>query len=218
MSDKIRHAGNLKLLGGRVCLDFVNTADWRGSDDPQEFLNTFQDLVVWSRHVDIITNGEAKRLSRQGANDPPKAEMVLNRAIEFREVIYRIFSSVAEGKAPDKEDLTILNDNLSKTMMLSQIIETTNGFFWDANGDKKNLDWILNPIIRSTADLLISDELNKVKKCADAACGWLFLDISRNRSRRWCDMKDCGNRAKATRFYKRKQISKADRSPSSLIG
>jgi predicted RNA-binding Zn ribbon-like protein len=66
------------------------------------------------------------------------------------------------------------------------------------------LDWILNPLIRSAADLLVSDELKRVKRCGDPACGWLFLDTSRNKSRRWCDMSDCGNRAKASRFYKKK--------------
>jgi predicted RNA-binding Zn ribbon-like protein len=70
------------------------------------------------------------------------------------------------------------------------------------------LEWILNPIIHSAADLMISQELRKVKKCGDPVCGWLFLDISRNQSRRWCDMQDCGNRAKASRFYQKKQISK----------
>jgi predicted RNA-binding Zn ribbon-like protein len=70
------------------------------------------------------------------------------------------------------------------------------------------LEWILNPIIHSAADLMISQELRKVKKCSDPVCGWLFLDISRNQSRRWCDMQDCGNRAKASRFYQKKQISK----------
>jgi predicted RNA-binding Zn ribbon-like protein len=67
------------------------------------------------------------------------------------------------------------------------------------------LEWILNPIFRSATDILVSDELKRIKACADPDCGWLFIDVSRNKSRRWCDMQDCGNRAKASRFYKKKQ-------------
>jgi predicted RNA-binding Zn ribbon-like protein len=67
------------------------------------------------------------------------------------------------------------------------------------------MDWVLNPVIRSAADLLVSVDLKKLKFCSDPMCRWLFLDISRNQSRRWCDMKDCGNRAKAKRFYQKKQ-------------
>jgi predicted RNA-binding Zn ribbon-like protein len=94
-------------------------------------------------------------------------------------------------------------------MMRSQIVKAENGFYWHMTGNKAKLDWILNPVIRSAADLLISEEFSRIKKCADPTCGWLFLDISRNRSRRWCDMRDCGNRAKASRFYKKSKKSNA---------
>ena len=209
MGGENRHAGNVKLLGGMVCLDFVNTLDWRGIENPRDFLNTFQDLTVWCRRVDIVTNREAKKLLRQAADNPRIAETVRKRAVELREAGYRIFSSVADGKAPDNCDLALFNDYLSRTMAHSRIIETETGFSLDSDGDKEGLDWILNPIIRSSTDLLISDELGKVKKCADADCSWLFLDISRNRSRRWCDMKSCGNRAKARRFYKKRQNNRS---------
>jgi predicted RNA-binding Zn ribbon-like protein len=86
----------------------------------------------------------------------------------------------------------------------SKIIKSKDGFAWNPTGNKTKLDWVLNPIIRSAADLLVSDELKKVKVCSDRACGWLFLDVSRNQSRPWCDMQDCGNRAKAGRFYQKK--------------
>ena len=86
----------------------------------------------------------------------------------------------------------------------SQIIMKKKAYVWDTAGNKSKPDWILNPIVRSAAELLASDELKKVKTCADPACGWLFLDVSRNRRRRWCDMQDCGNRAKASRFYRKK--------------
>lgn len=205
MPDKKRTAASLKLLGGRLCLDFVNTLDWRGRDTPQEFLNTFHDLVIWSRHVGITSKEETRRLYRLAEQSGSNASKVLKRAIRLRETIYRLFSASITGQEPDKEDLSFFNENLSLSMKDSKITRTAEGYSWDSIGNKKQLDWILNPIIHSAVDILVSDELKKVKACADPACGWLFYDISRNQSRRWCDMNDCGNRAKAGRFYKKKQ-------------
>ena len=205
MPDKKRNAGNLKLLGGRLCLDFVNTLDWRGTDRPREFLNTFDDLVFWSRHVGICSRQETIKLYKIAEQSDAEAKSVLNRAVKLRETIYRLFAASIVAHSPVREDLSVFNEILGRSMKKSQIKATKDGYAWDIIGNKTKLDWILNPIVHSAAEILVSDELKKVKACADAACGWLFIDVSRNQSRRWCDMKDCGNRAKATRFYQKKQ-------------
>jgi predicted RNA-binding Zn ribbon-like protein len=206
MSEKKRDAASLKLLGGRLCLDFVNTLDWRGTADPREFLNSYQDVVNWSRHVGIANRKESQQLSRMAEQSTTDPEKVLSKAKELREIIYRLFSATIFNKTALKKDLLVFNKYLSRSMRDSQIVKTKDGYAWDAAGNKTQLDWILNPIIRSAADVLLSDDLRRIKACADPACGWLFIDVSRNQSRRWCDMKDCGNRAKATRFYQKKQL------------
>ena len=206
MSEKKRDAASLKLLGGRLCLDFVNTLDWRGTADPQEFLNTYQDVVNWSRHVGIATRKDSLQLSRMAEKSVTDAKKVLSKAKELREIIYRLFSATIFDKTPLKKDLSVFNRYLSRSRRDSQIVRTKKGYAWDNTGNKTQLDWILNPIIHSAADVLLSDDLQRIKACADPACGWLFIDVSRNQSRRWCDMKDCGNRAKATRFYQKKQL------------
>jgi len=206
MIKKKKPAGNIELIGGRLCLDFANTSGWHASENPKENLNTYDELVEWSHHAGILSEDDAQKLSRKAAKNQSQSERVLRRALELREAIYSIFSSVAVGIPPKKEALTILNRNLSKSMAHSQLIPVKTGFLWDINGNKDTLDWMLNPVVRSAADLLTSDRLKRVKICADdRGCGWLFLDSSRNRSRRWCDMKDCGNRAKARRFYQQRQ-------------
>jgi predicted RNA-binding Zn ribbon-like protein len=205
MQEKKRDAASLKLLGGRLCLDYVNTLDWRGTANPHEFLNTYQDLVDWSRHVGICTRQEAGQLIRGAGQSVADAKMVLSRAIELRETIYRLFSANIFNRKPLKKDLLSFNKYISRSMGDSQIVRVQGTYAWDHSGNKTKLDWILNPIIRSMADILVSDELRKIKACADSACGWLFIDVSRNQSRRWCDMKDCGNRAKAMRFYQKKR-------------
>lgn len=198
---KRKHAGNLTLLGGRLCLDFVNTVEWWGKKEPLEYLRTYHDLIAWSRHTHILNYKEAKILSQRADECTSKADRVLNRGLKLREHIYRLFSAIAADHKPETETLMHFNKYLAATMRSVRIFEDRSGFHWDAAGDKNKLDWVLNPIIYSAADLLVSDELKKVKSCSNRLCGWLFLDSSRNQSRRWCDMNDCGNRAKAIRFY-----------------
>ena len=204
---KKRDAGNIKLSGGILCLDFVNTVHCYGCIDLGEYLNTYHDLVAWSQHVGTITDDEAKKFSRGAHGKPAEAKSAHRRAIELREVIYRIFTITLEGQSPAQEDLAVFNNYLGEAMSKSQIIKSQDGYHWDMMANKTELDWILNPVIRSAADLLVSEEIRQVKRCADPICGWLFLDISRNRSRRWCDMADCGNRAKASRFYRKNKSS-----------
>ena len=68
---------------------------------------------------------------------------------------------------------------------------------WAVNGA---LDYPLGPLARSAADLLTAEHFaGRLRQCCGDTCGWLFLDASKNRSRRWCDMRDCGNRAKVRR-------------------
>ena len=210
MTSKKRDAGSLKLLGGRLCLDFVNTLDWRGTDSPQEFLNAYPDLVIWSRHAGICSQLQERKLNQMAEASTALAQDTLSQALGLRETIYRLFMAEIAYRNPLKEDLVIFNKVLSRALKDSKIKRITYGYAWDRTGNQSRLDWILNPIIHSAADVLVSDERKKIKACADSACGWLFIDLSRNRSRRWCDMQDCGNRAKVSRFYK-KRIKDASR-------
>ena len=171
MTNQKRVAGNLKLLGGRLCLNFVNTLDWRGTDSPQEFLNTFHDLASWSRHAGICSRQETRILNQMADRSDAEAKSVLNRAIKLREAIYRLFAASIAARSPVKEDLSVFNENLCRSLRESQITAIKDGYAWDIAGNKTNPDWILNPIIHSAAEILVSDELKKIKTCADSACG-----------------------------------------------
>jgi predicted RNA-binding Zn ribbon-like protein len=201
-------ADKLKLLGGQLSLDFANTADWHASDHPVEFLTSYSDLVAWGQHVGILTDHQAQRLLKKAARRPEDATAVLERAIALREAIYRIFSAISRGRPPQAADLAAFNAELSGALAQSQIVSTTEGFAWDWTGAEDALDQMLWPVVHDAAGLLTSEELDRVGQCADDRCGWLFLDTSRNRSRRWCSMEDCGNRAKARRYYERKRAVK----------
>ena len=143
MTGNKRDAGNLKLLGGRLCLDFVNTLDWRGTDNPQEFLNTFHDLAIWSRYVGLCTHQEFRQLSLMADRSKKDAKKVQSRAVKLRETIYRIFSANIENRDLTNEDLKSFNTNFARSMKTSQITKTRVGFTWDTTGDKTKLDWIL---------------------------------------------------------------------------
>lgn len=191
--------------GNWLCLDFANTMTDRPSDSPRELFNSYNDLVSWGVQAHRVTENEAERLRDEAASHPADATAVLQRAIDLREAIYRIFSALANESSPEEADLVVLNAALSEGMAQAHIVPKADGFSWDWTGKEDALERILWLVARSAADLLISEQLHTVRECASEDCQWLFLDTSKNKSRRWCDMKSCGNRAKARRHSQRKK-------------
>lgn len=201
-------AGTLDLVGGALALDYANTVDWHDADQPWEWLKSYDDLVAWSSHSGILTSAEATWLLAEARRAPALAEAVLSRALILREAIFRVFSRIADGEAPDIADLALINAELSEALARSHIVPVDGGFAWDWADKDDALDRMLWPVVRSAAELLVSEERKRLRKCEGHPCGWLFLDCSKNHSRRWCDMKACGNRAKARRHYQRTRSRK----------
>lgn len=204
MAEADTGAAPLKLLGGRLCLDLANTVDWRTSDRPEERLASYQDLVAWSRQAGILGDDEVQLLLAAAQERPVEARAALQRAIALREAIYRLFSAIAQGQPVMDADLATLSTVLAEAAPRLHLVPQQPGAFaWTWAGAADALDRMLWPVARSAADLLTSAMLGQVHQCAGDGCGWLFLDTSRNHSRRWCTMDDCGNRAKARRHYRR---------------
>jgi len=197
-------AGDAGFIAGELCLDFANTADWHASRNPRETLIRYPDLVAWSRRAGMLTDIEARRLLRIANQRPADGERVRTRAIALREALYRIFHSLARHERPRPGDVRILNDALAEAQRRLCVIPAGNNFTWSWRSGEAELDRMLWPIACSAAGLLTSADAIRVGQCADdRGCGWLFLDTSKNRSRRWCAMGDCGNRAKAHRHFLR---------------
>jgi len=190
--------------GNHLCLDFTNTLHDRAST-PHELLNSYNDLMQWSQEAGILSESEAERLCTEAIHLPEEAEQVRRQALELRDAIYAIFYAQLYYSTPEEDDLAILNRWLARAMAKASISSTGNGFTWDWKPEEVALERVLWPIARLAAELLTSGELASVKMCAADNCGWLFLDTSKNHTRRWCDMKSCGNRAKAKRHYKKGQ-------------
>jgi predicted RNA-binding Zn ribbon-like protein len=200
----VRLEENLKLESGRLCLDFANTAEWHLSEHPTERLTSYGELVAWGSSINLLPDQIAQQLQRAARQHPAEASRVLDRAVALREAIYHIFVAAAEGQAPRTEDQATLNAELSRMMSISYLVWNETNFDWGRKGENGDLDSILWWVLRSTVDLLTGEDLKRVGVCADdRGCGWLFYDTSRNRTRQWCSMRGCGNRAKARRHYEK---------------
>lgn len=194
-------------LGNWLCLDFTHTLQDRFNSEQNELLHSYSDLLAWSLHMNILKEEEAQQLLHIAERYPQVASMIVNDAVNLRETIYRIFYTIAEDLAPPQDDMDLLNSLLARAMSHACIVPAGDRFSWEwsAHSDAKKLERIIWQVVRSAADLLTSEKLHSVRACAAEDCRWLFLDISKNHSRRWCDMETCGNQAKARRHYSRKK-------------
>jgi predicted RNA-binding Zn ribbon-like protein len=189
-------------VGGRLCLDFCNTtSDRRGRHEDR--LETYGELVGWAWRAGILNAEEATRLIRLGARSPAEALSIQERAIRLRDALTSIFTSVSGARSFRQGTIDVLNGELAGAMSRSQVVSTDTGFTWLWADGGRALDCVLWPIARSAADLLTDGPLGAIRICQGRGCGWLFLDTSRNGTRRWCDMRICGNRAKARRHHER---------------
>ncbi len=194
-------------VGGSLCLDFVNTTGSYKAENPRDYLTSYSDLVEWGLQMGVVTAQEADKLLEQASPQAYEAEAVLHRAREMRRAMYSIFSAIAEGQGSGEVGLETLNVELSRALSHQVLAQVGDDYKWVWSANDEALDRMLWPVVRSAADLLTGEkeQLQRVRECAGGTCGWLFVDMSRNHSRQWCDMRDCGNRVKAHRHYQRKK-------------
>ncbi len=209
MAEDGRTASNLDLVGGRLCLDFANTVSTRSEVLHREYLTNYNDLVSWSSQAGILAEEEAEALQGWAVSHSDLAASVLERAIAQRELIYQIFAAVADGRRPRQGALESLNVAIRKAFSRLEISPGADGFRWMWTVEGDDPERMLWPIVRSAAELLTSEDLGRVRACARDGCDWLFVDLSKNQSRRWCSMEMCGSRVKSQRYYYRKKAESA---------
>jgi predicted RNA-binding Zn ribbon-like protein len=189
-----------------LCLDFANTLAYRGSS-PQESLQTLADLLKWCADARSVPSGVSHQMRGWLDKHPKRAADIFSEAIALREVIYRVFHSVASSANPDDGDLSLLNRALRDTPPRTAVKRSAEGFGWEVEESKPSAGLLLAPVLWSAGDLLVGSELGRLRECSNDKCLWLFLDDSKNGTRRWCSMQSCGNRAKAHRHYLRQKQS-----------
>jgi predicted RNA-binding Zn ribbon-like protein len=191
---------HFKLVGGHPALDFINTVhDWNVSE-PHDYLSEFADAIRFGKAAGLLTRAD-DLLPRQRT---PRLE--LTRLRELRALLKRIFQTRLSGQAPNNMDLGKLSTDLAEAARASRLMVANRRspqvlVTREINAEKAGVALLRLRIVEAAATLLVSEAMRRVKSCP--TCGWLFLDASKNRSRRWCSMDTCGAVAKARRYYRR---------------
>jgi len=202
-----------KFVGGRLCLDFVNSVDARTEQKLKnstvftfraDKLSSYIELAEWAKEAGILEKRNTERLIHIAYQKERESKQVFKRSINLRESLFRVFKYIIEGWEPPRADIELVNQESTVARTRQELVYRSNKFEWNFKIKDDELDCMIWPIVLSSAELLSSEELSLVRQCPGPNCGWLFLDSSKNRSRQWCDMKDCGNLAKVRR-YREKQ-------------
>jgi predicted RNA-binding Zn ribbon-like protein len=205
---------SLNLRGGRPALDLVNSVNPRaGPEEPRDYLGDYEQLVRWAVHASVISESQCDALLALAAASPRAARRVWRRAIEFREALFRVCRAMSHGVRPPPNDLAVIDEERhradAKTVLVGRS-RTVDAPFPAAQivlAGSAELEAPLWPLVRSALELLTEEDPTRLRECPAEAggCGWIVLDETRNRSRRWCDMRVCGNRAKAARLTERRR-------------
>ncbi|MFN7958321.1 MAG: ABATE domain-containing protein [Holophagaceae bacterium] len=194
--------GPFELSGGDLCLDFANTWGDRGRPET-DGLRTYPQLLAFALQAGLLEASEAEGLGARAQAQPLEAQAALRAALDLREALYGIFSARAQGGEIPPRDLACLNRALGEALPNLGLEAQGQALVWRWRREVPDLGSPLWPLARAAADLLTATAAAPVRECGGAQCTWLFLDQSRGRSRRWCSMASCGNRAKARRHYHR---------------
>lgn len=180
-------------------LAFVNTLSSRPLPEPVERLTSYDALVEWAREQHVISSAAADRLLAEARRHPHQAGAVLARAREFREALNALALAIEQQRQPSAAVLQTISDRLADAYAHGRLVAHDGALQWISSAED-DLDRVLWEISRAAGRLVQSPRLSRVRSCAASDCGWWFVDETKNHSRRWCDMKLCGNREKIRRF------------------
>jgi len=203
-----------EITGGALCLDLANTINNRPTVG-RELLPDYADLVSWGEQAGALAPAEASTLRAVARRNPGAAQAALTRARALRETLFGLFSDAAAGRPPHPDTVARLNDALRAAATHRRLVPdgTRLRWGWDADA-RRSLDRLTDEAAISAVELFTSARLDRVRECQAPDCAWLFIDASRNGSRRWCDMSVCGNRAKVRRFRGRARSGESRRARS----
>jgi predicted RNA-binding Zn ribbon-like protein len=190
--------------GGALCLDFCNSGQGMRGSSKEEWIAGFGDLIDWLRGAQAIGAAQAARLR---AADPERAHAVWKRAIELREALARVLLARTEGRKPQPADLKVIDAEYARSAPFARLSPTDEGFEWSLDPAAEAPEAALRPIVESAAALMTSERLARLRRCGNSTCYWLFVDETRNCSRRWCEMASCGNVMKVRRHRARQRAA-----------
>ncbi|WP_394828002.1 CGNR zinc finger domain-containing protein [Pendulispora albinea] len=188
---------SFELVGGHIALDFVNTvANRHDAERARELLRTPHDVAVW-----IETSGLSAVLGPRWQGRLRSESRAPARLRAAREHLYGLFNAAATRSAIPESAL-VATDRALRACRHRQRLQMDRGaVVWGWSDGTSVCDRVLHEILSQAVDLLASAPRAAIRFCDGSGCGWLFLDRSPAGRRRWCSMRDCGNRAKARRHY-----------------
>ena len=191
-------AQTFAFIAGHVALDLLNTVEWRLDPSERiEDLTAYDAALAWATQAGVVTGSEQKVLTRLARAEPRRAEEELVAFQELRETAY---AALVEHDAAAVEELVAEHRDV---LGRSRLAYTEDHWHWTEA--ELALTTPRDRVTRAVLELLTSPEVAALHQCEDAACGWVYLDTSPRRNRRWCVAADCGNRNRARRFYARKR-------------
>ena len=190
----------LRCPGGALCLDFCNSGQGLRNSESREWLADFADLLDWLEASEAIGAKHAKQLRSEGDKAPRAAEEIWKRAIRLRDALGRVLLAKAAERSPEGDDLAVIEAEHARTASFARLAATSKGFAWEL---KPDLQAVLLPVVHSAIELMTSAKLERLRRCGGDTCYWLFIDETKNCSRRWCEMAICGNRHKVRRHRAR---------------
>jgi predicted RNA-binding Zn ribbon-like protein len=197
-------ASSLPLVGSELALDFTNTSSGRGSAFHQEHVTSAADIIGWACHARILTPSDGSRL-RSAVQDKDLGTPLLQRTLALRERVHAIAAALAQGRPPSTPDVKDLTRVHAECVGRAQLVLHNSAFVWTWDPKEAPIESVLGPITLSALALLTQADLSRIKQCGGDHCGWLFFDTTKNKSRRWCEMEVCGNRAKQKRHQKKQK-------------
>ena len=198
------------FVAGNLALDFCNTvSNWDSEYQSEKLADGYFSLLEWGRQAGLLSVDRANQLVGIAKRESASSQQAIEEALSLRGLLYRIFSCCANKVPIDVEDLAKLSRLAATALMHHRLEPEGNGFHWVGQSSEDDLKQVVWPIVVQAVELLNSPQLQFVGQCDGDPCGWLFLDTSKNHSRRWCAMGDCGNREKAKRFYQKERKRKS---------
>lgn len=188
-----------QLIAGHPVLDLVNTLDWRfRSSGAEERLSTYDDLLAYASQSGLLNQRQIRGIVR--GSDPAGAERALSACKELREAVAEVVYATLEQRKPPPLAMKLLEEFIKSARSYQHLVSAPPRLQWEFSYSESSPELPVWALSVKAARLLLSEDAERLRQCENPECRWLFLDTSRNRTRRWCDMKLCGNRMKARRF------------------
>lgn len=195
-----------EFIGGDLGLDFINTLEHHDGPVQENVLTSWRDLVDWAAGAGLVTSPMAKTLRGLGTKNPRAAHAVFRRAVQLRDCLYRIVTALLAERAPAVADLRLMNGLLAEAQAAVVLRVAPGGLDLDLPISAERPLTLLGPVVTAAARLFTSPEtLALIRRCDAENCRQFFIDRSKNHSRRWCDMRLCGNRAKVREHYRQRR-------------